>query len=220
MPGISSTSMPAARTSSTLRSAIVGLPGTAYDDLAVLARGLDDAVGDRRVHGVEIVGLVVEQIERLEIDAVAGEIVDRRMARGAHEADRDPLERGAGRGKQQVGAGRTEPDDDDARLRPACLRRSGRAPGAPAGAVVVVVVVPSRAVLGVGAFGGRHFVDLLALAVRREAPRAEARIEVHLERLQQRVDRGLRRGLPLLGERAAAPGCARPRSSESRGSRG
>ena len=93
-----------------------GCPGTAYDDLAVLVRGVDDAVGDRRVHRVEVVAAVVEQVERLELDALAREIVDRGMARGAHEADRDALERGARGGEQQVGAGRAEPDHDDARL--------------------------------------------------------------------------------------------------------
>ena len=45
-----------------------------------------------------------------------GEIVDRGMARGAHEPDRHPLERGAGGREQQVGARRTEPDHDDTRL--------------------------------------------------------------------------------------------------------
>ena len=77
------------------------------------------------------------------------------MARGAHEPDRHALERGAGRGQQEIGAGRTEPDHDDARLRrhaPWRLRRSGRRAGG--AAVVGTVVVPSRAVLGVGALGG------------------------------------------------------------------
>ena len=80
------------------------------------------------------------------------------MARGAHEADRHPLERGAGGRQQQIGAGRTEPDHYDARLRRHEPRDYGvdvAAPGDAAGNVVGgTVVVPSRTVLGFGALGG------------------------------------------------------------------
>ena len=75
-----------------------------------------------------------------------GEIVDRGMARGAHEADRDPLERRAGRGQQQVGAGRAEPDDDDTRLHrhPAYRRTTAFRPVRRAVVVVVGAVVLAR----------------------------------------------------------------------------
>ena len=113
-------------------------------DLAVLLRGLDDARRDRGVHGVEIVAGVVEQVERLEHQAFAREIVDRGVAGGAHVADRDPLERGAGRGQQQVDAGRTETDHDDA----------GSVHPPASGVVVVVAGAFSRAVRGSGTAGG------------------------------------------------------------------
>ena len=99
-------------------------------DLAVLVRRFDHTRRDRRVHGVEVVAAVVEQVERLERDAFASELIDRRMARRAHVAHRHPLERGARRGQQQVDAGRTEPDHDDPRTS-----------HPPDGTVVVVVVV-------------------------------------------------------------------------------
>ena len=87
--------------------------------------------------------------ERFEGHAFLRELVDRGVARRAHVAHRDPLERGAGRGQQQVDAGRTESDHDDAR--PA---------HPPAGTVVGVVVggahaaVFSRHVRSAGTCGG------------------------------------------------------------------
>ena len=94
----------------------------------LLSRG-DDPRRDRGVHRVEVVTVVVEQVERLEGDAFARELVDGRVPRRARVPHRDPLERGAGRGQQEIDPGRTEPDHDDAR--PA---------HPPAGTVVVVVV--------------------------------------------------------------------------------
>ena len=123
--------------------------GNGVDDLALLTRGLDHPIGNRGIDRVEIVGAVVEQIERLERDAVTCEVVDGGMTRGAHESDRHALECGARRGQQQVGARGPEPDNDDARL----ARHYG-VPGAELeGATVVEGVVPSRFVLGFGASG-------------------------------------------------------------------
>ena len=89
-------------------------PGYRVRNLTVFLRGLDHAGRDRGVHGVEIVTRVVEQVERLEHQTLACELIDSRMARGAHVADRNALQRGACRGQQQVDAGRTETDHDDA----------------------------------------------------------------------------------------------------------
>ena len=88
--------------------------GNRVDDLAAFARRLDDAIGDRRVDRVEVVGAVVEQVERLELDALAREIDDRGVARRSYEADRHALERRARGREQQIGAGRAEPDHHDA----------------------------------------------------------------------------------------------------------
>ena len=70
-PGTISMSMPAPRSSTTVRSATDGLPGHRVRDLAVLLRGGDDPRRDRGVHRVEIVAGVVEQVERLEHEALA-----------------------------------------------------------------------------------------------------------------------------------------------------
>ncbi len=135
------------------RNGALGNRGTArygVQHLAVFVRGFDHPRRDRGVHGVEIVAAVVEQVERLEIESFARELVDGRVSRGAHVAHGDSLQRGARRGQQKVDAGRTEPDDDDSRL--------GHPP---AGTVVVVVVVGaahaadfSRHVRTAGALGG------------------------------------------------------------------
>ena len=69
------------------------------------------------------------------------------MTRRAHEAHRHALERGARGREQQIRAGRAEPDNYDARL----LHGYGTSVAA---AGSEVVVVPSRDVAGVGAFGG------------------------------------------------------------------
>ncbi len=100
----------------------------------MLVRGLDDAGCDRGVHGVEVVAAVVQQVERLELDPFPRELFDGGMARRAHVAHRNPFQRGACRGQQQVDAGRAEADDDDARpVHP------------PAGTVVVVLVAGAHA---------------------------------------------------------------------------
>ena len=89
-------------------------------DLAVLLRGLDDPRRDRGVHRVEIVAGVVQQVERLEHEAFARELVDGRMARGAHVAHRDPL------------AARRGPRATTGRRRPGRARPRRRGAGSPA----------------------------------------------------------------------------------------
>ena len=135
---------------------------------------------------------VVEQVERLEREAVARELVDRGMARGAHVAHRYPFERGAGRGQQQVGAGRAEPDHDDAwpahppggRGRRRGGRRRARGSGF------------SRQVRTDGDFGRRHVEDAAALlSSRRRAPRAEPRVDPDVERSCNRRSRASERAL-------------------------
>src|SRR5262249_32505160 len=88
------------------------------------------------------------------------ELVDRGMARGAHVADRDALERGARGGEQEIDAGRTESDHDDAgSVHP------------PAGTDVEVVGVfdgvqsgvASRHTRGCGSVGGITAIVLLPL---------------------------------------------------------
>ena len=124
-------------------------PGHRVHDLALLACGLDDAVGDRGVHRVEVVGGVVEEVEWFERDAVGREIGDRRVTGSADEPDRNPFERGARGGKEQVGAGRAEPDHHDARLA-RHLARSVRQ----AATGLRWWWCPRAAVLGAGGCGG------------------------------------------------------------------
>ena len=183
MPGISSTSMPAARTSSTLRSAIVGLPGHGVDDLAALTRGLHDAVGDRRVHRVEVVGAGrrAGRAARASMPSRArSSTAGWRAVRTKRIGTRSSAARAAGSSRSApAGPSPTTTTRGFARH----LRRPGRRRGA------------AR-----GGRGGRAFalrarraapsaaspVDALALAVGDRTPRAEPRIDVHLERLQQR----------------------------------
>ncbi len=125
-------------------------------------RQLDDPGRDRRVHRVEIVTGVVEEIERFEHDALAGEVVDGGMTRSAHVAHRDSFEGGARGRQQQIDSGRTEPDHDDARL--------AHPDGTGATVVVVVVVGPahvspaSRHTRGFAGVGGITVNPVLPLA--------------------------------------------------------
>ena len=124
------------------------------DDLAAFACGLDDTIGDRGVHRVEIVGLVVEQIERLEVEAVCGKVDDGRMARRADEADRNALERRGAAGRSRSAPAGPSPTTTTRGLF-AIYGVPTEAPGLVTGTVVVVVVVvPFRCVLGDGGFGG------------------------------------------------------------------
>ena len=81
----------------------------------MLVRGFHDAGRDRRVHRVEIVTGVVQQVERFERDAFAGQLVDRRVTAGARVPLRYPLQRSPRRGQQQVDSGRPETDHDHTR---------------------------------------------------------------------------------------------------------
>ena len=118
-------------------------------DLPVLVRGFDHSRRDRRVDRVEIVARVVQQVERIERDALTRKLFNRRMARGPRVAHRHCLESGARDRQQQIDTGRAEPDHHDARrAHPPC--------GAVVAGASVVVVVGfwSRAVRGVGCDGG------------------------------------------------------------------
>ena len=80
---------------------------------AVLACRGEQRRDDRPVAGVEVARRLVVRVERVQLDAVGGQLGDRRMASSAHVAHRARLERGACCGHEQVGAGGSEPDDDD-----------------------------------------------------------------------------------------------------------
>ena len=56
---------------------------------------------------------LVDVVEGGERHAVRRELVDGRVPRGARGPHRRARQRGAGRGQEEIGAGRTQPDDDD-----------------------------------------------------------------------------------------------------------
>ena len=90
-----------------------GVARDGVHDLAVIGRGAHERVGDAGVHLVEVAGALVAVVEALEGDAFGGEVDDGRVARGAHVPGRCLLERPAGGGEDEVGACRSEADDDD-----------------------------------------------------------------------------------------------------------
>ena len=96
--------------------------GNGVDDLAALACGLDHPIGDRGVHGVEIVGAVVEQIERLELDALTRR--GRRPRDGARCARTGPAPVRARRAPREA-AGRRRPDRARPQRRAASRRHYG-----------------------------------------------------------------------------------------------
>ena len=92
-----------------------GVPGYRVNDVACAGGvgGLNQLVDDRRVHGVELGRRVVERIEGVEGDAVAGELLDRRMTAGPREAPLTALNGRPRPRSQQIDPGRPEPNDDD-----------------------------------------------------------------------------------------------------------